>query len=77
MIGNSEQWEWLTISKPITAAAILVLLWVLESLAPMFANRDRRLSHDGSNLALGVINAVIAAALFSGAILAVTEWARQ
>ena len=77
MNGDMEQWTWLTGVKPAVAAGVLVVLWVLEAVAPMFAERRRRVSHDAANVALGLLNAVVAALLFGGAMLLVTEWARQ
>jgi len=69
--------SWLPSAKPAIAAGVLVVLWLLESIVPMFIERKRRLSHDVSNLALGLLNAVVAATLFGAAMLLVTEWARQ
>jgi sterol desaturase/sphingolipid hydroxylase (fatty acid hydroxylase superfamily) len=70
-------WPWLIRTKPALAASVLALLWLLESIAPMFVGRDRRTSHYFSNLALGLFNAAVVAVLFGGAALLVTEWARQ
>jgi sterol desaturase/sphingolipid hydroxylase (fatty acid hydroxylase superfamily) len=72
-----ETWTWLPSAKPAVAATALVLLWTLESVVPMFLGRERRASHDLSNLALGLINAGVVALLFGGAVLLVTEWARE
>lgn len=69
-----EQWAELARIKPISAAAALVVLWSLESVVPMFLQRRRRVSHDAANLALGAINAIVAAVLFGAATLLVTEW---
>jgi len=77
MNGQMEQWQWLTSAKPAIAAGVLVLLWLIESIAPMVAERRRRISHDLANILLGVINATIAGVLFGAAMLLVTEWARQ
>ncbi len=63
--------------KPIFAACALVTLWIIESVAPMFVERDRRLSHNAANLALGLINAVLMAVCFGTAMLFVTEWAQE
>jgi sterol desaturase/sphingolipid hydroxylase (fatty acid hydroxylase superfamily) len=62
-------------TRHIIAAATLAVLWVIESIAPMFVGRRRRFSHIVTNLALAAINAVVAAA-FSFTILLVTESAR-
>jgi len=77
MPDNAEQWNWLTGAKPAIAAGVLVLLWVLEAFVPMFVERRRRVSHDAANIALGLLNAALAAVLFGAAMLLVTEWARQ
>ena len=77
MPETAESWNWLTSAKPAVAAGALVLLWIVESLAPMFLERRRRISHSFANVALGVLNAMLAAALFGGVMLLVTEWARQ
>ena len=62
-------------SRQLIAAVMLAVLWAIESVAPMFPGRKRRLSHIATNLALAAINALIASG-FAFAILAVTEWAR-
>jgi len=74
---DTHQWTWLTSAKPAVAAGVLVLLWVLEAWAPMAVARGRRVTHNVANLMLGAVNALIAALLFGGAMLMVTEWARQ
>jgi sterol desaturase/sphingolipid hydroxylase (fatty acid hydroxylase superfamily) len=61
--------------KPAGAAAVLALLWALEGIAPMFEGRASRTRHGGANLALGIANAAVAALVFAGATLRVTEWA--
>lgn len=68
-------------AKPVLAAAVLALLWLLEGLIPMFegrfdGRRRDRVRHDAANVALGVANALVVAVLFAGATLFVTEWAR-
>lgn len=55
------------------AAAALALLWIAESVAPMFMGRERRVSHAASNFGLAAINALVAST-FAVAILGVTEW---
>ncbi|HAB16886.1 MAG TPA: sterol desaturase family protein [Verrucomicrobiota bacterium] len=67
--------SWLHHSRHFVAAVTLALLWWIESVAPMFSGRARRLSHVANNLALAAINALVASG-FALAILAVTEWAR-
>jgi len=59
------------------ATGMLVLLWILESIAPMFSGQKRRLSHDASNLILGLLNTALASLLFGASILFVTEWSRH
>ena len=50
--------DWLSISKPLIATALLVVLWTLESVVPMYAGRNRRIRHGLTNLGLGLINTV-------------------
>ena len=66
----------LTTYKPVVATVALALMWLLEGLIPMFEGRSERARHDASNLALGILNAVVAALIFAGATLVATEWAR-
>jgi len=63
------------LTKPAAAAAGLAVLWMLEGIAPMFEGRQARGRHGVSNLALGLGNAVLNAAVFAAATLLVTEWA--
>ena len=67
---------WLTYGRQLIAAAVLALLWTMESLAPMFSGRTRRLSHITTNLLLAAINALVASG-FAFAILGVTTWAHD
>lgn len=62
-------------SLPLLAALALGALWTLESLAPMFAHARDRAAHSLRNLALGLINAIVRAGVFTTLILLVTEWA--
>lgn len=64
-------------AKPIVAAAVLAVLWLIEGIAPMFEGRRKRALHDGGNLVLGVGNAAIAALVFAAATLWITEAARE
>lgn len=66
-----------TLAKPVVAAAVLAVLWLIEGVAPMFEGRRKRALHDAGNLVLGVGNAAIAAVLFAAATLWITEAARQ
>lgn len=61
-------------ARHVFAAVALAVLWTIESLAPMFVGRKRRLSHNATNLALAAFNAVVTSG-FAAAILQVTEWA--
>ena len=63
-------------NKQVIAAIILAILWMGESVAPMFEARRRRLAHGAANLALGVLNGALVSTFFAGATLLVTEWAR-
>ncbi len=77
-MGNElTTWPWLADAKPAAAAIMLVLLWSLESIVPMFGQRKGRVRHGAVNLALGAVNAVMASAIFAASMLFVTEWARQ
>lgn len=61
--------------KPILVATILAVLWALEAFYPMFHTAGRRLKHDISNIALGVMNAVLVGFVFAGLVLGITTWA--
>lgn len=63
-------------SRYIAAAAALAVLWALESIAPMFLGRARRVSHGLANVGLAVINGAVAFG-FAFAVLFVTEYARE
>ncbi|MBL4887332.1 MAG: sterol desaturase family protein [Flavobacteriaceae bacterium] len=63
--------------KPILIAAVFGLLWVLESAYPMFRFKGGKLKHDSSNIALGIMNAVIAGFVFATLVLTVTTWAME
>lgn len=60
--------------KPAVIAAALALLWTLESVAPQFLDRQRRLSHATHNLALGLLNAALVSVVFAAALVAAAEW---
>ena len=62
-------------SRMIAAGAALAILWAIESVAPMYAGRRRRVSHGAANLGLAALNAVVASA-FAFAVVDVTERAR-
>ena len=66
----------LTELKPLIAATLLVLLWTLEGVYPMFTHRGPRTPRFLGNVALGVVNGLCMALLFGGALLAATEFAR-
>ena len=57
------------------AALALATFWIIESVAPMFVGRSRRVSHLAANLGLAAINALVAAT-FAVLIIAVAEWTR-
>ncbi len=63
--------------RPAIAAGVLAILWIIESVAPMFSARSRRVSHGASNLALALINAAVTAVFFASALLYVTQWAGE
>jgi len=59
----------------VSAAVMLAVLWAIESVAPMFLNRKRRLSHGAANIGLSLINGALAFG-FAFLILYVTEYSR-
>ena len=61
-------------AKPALIAAALAVLWTLETVVPQFAGRQRRLSHYGHNLALGLLNAALVSVLFAAALVQSMEW---
>ena len=67
--------ESLTTFKPVVATVALALMWLIEGLIPMFEGRRERIRHDASNVALGILNALVAALVFASATLVATEWA--
>ena len=62
------------VSKPVAAAIVLAILWMLEGLLPMFEGSGQRGRPDISNIALGVGNSLVASVLFAAATLSITEW---
>ena len=70
-----ELLSWAGENRPLIAAILLVVLWTIESLAPMYSGRRRRVSHVATNLTLAGINALIASSL-AFVLLGVTEWAQ-
>ncbi len=65
-----------TTLKATGAAIALGVLWLVEGVLPMFEGRKDRVRHSLHNIALGVGNALVAAAIFAAATLFVTEAAR-
>ena len=74
---NGDAVKWLPYAKPAIATGLLIVLWVLEAVVPMYGGRERRLSHGAANVALGLFNAVVAAVLLGATFLAVTDWAQE
>ena len=68
----SELIDWLVAAQSWLAAGVLVILWGLESIVPMFRGRTRRLSHDAANLAVAVLNTIMLSAL-AFALVAATD----
>ncbi len=62
-------------ARVIAAGLALAVLWTIESVAPMYAGRRRRVSHGAANLALAALNAAVSA-VFAFAVVDVTERAR-
>lgn len=63
--------------KPILVATTLGVLWGLEAMRPMFHVKGGRLKHDISNIALGVMNAMLAGFVFASLVLGITTWAAE
>lgn len=63
--------------KPILIALVLAVLWVLEHWIPAYADRSNRLRHNAANLALGLLNALVVAALLAGMLQLVAGWSEQ
>jgi len=64
--------------KAVVAAAVLVVLWTLEGLAPFYeefpGRTGERVRHDLKNLGLGGANALLMALLAGGLFLALDAW---
>jgi sterol desaturase/sphingolipid hydroxylase (fatty acid hydroxylase superfamily) len=52
-------------AKLIATVTVLAVLWTLESLAPLFAGRQRRTRHIATNLAVGLFNSVVLGFIFA------------
>ncbi len=63
--------------RAIAATLFLALLWAAEGAWPMFLGRKRRAAHYARNAALGIVNAVVVATIFTGALLFATERAAR
>lgn len=72
-----ESMGWLTVSKPQVATVLLVVLWMIESVAPMYVGRQHRISHGLGNLALGLFNTLLVAVPFAAMMLLATRWAQE
>ena len=59
----------------VVAAVLLGVLWTVETVAPMFLGRARRVTHGASNLLLAALNAGVSY-FFAFGIVAVIEWSR-
>lgn len=69
--------DWLSISKPLAATSLLVVLWAAESVAPLYLQRRGRVRHGIRNLALGLVNTLAVAVPFASVMLVVTRWAEH
>lgn len=76
-MGEFHDSAWLVNAKPAAAAIMLVILWSLESIVPMFGQRKGRVRHGAVNLVLGAINSAMTPVIFAASMLFVTEWARH
>ncbi len=63
--------------KPVMFGGVLGVLIVLEHVWPMFDQKGKHYRHDASNLALGILNAVLVAACFSAVLVGLIEWAED
>jgi len=63
--------------KPVFIVVVLTILWTFESIRPMFSFSIKRIRHDLNNIALGIINAVLAGLMFSSLVFTVTTWAME
>jgi sterol desaturase/sphingolipid hydroxylase (fatty acid hydroxylase superfamily) len=62
---------------PAAAAVVLMLIWAGEGLAPLLSGRRHRTQHAARNLALGLSNGLLRAAIFPPLLLAVTLSCQQ
>ncbi len=76
-MSELESIDWLSISKPLAATVLLVVLWVLESIAPMYMERRERVQHGLRNLAWALVNTLVVALPFASLMLLVTQWSAQ
>ncbi len=74
---DGQDWSWAFPAKNAIVVAMLMALWIGESIAPMFAGRSRRVSHAVANGLLGVTNSVVSSMLFGTVLLVVTEWSSK
>lgn len=58
----------------LTAAIVLMTLWILESSIPFLANRRQRFRHAARNISVGAFNAIILAVLFAPLFVGLTGW---
>jgi sterol desaturase/sphingolipid hydroxylase (fatty acid hydroxylase superfamily) len=56
---------WIPAFRGTEAAVILAVLWTLEGLWPLVADRHGRTIHYAGNIALGLLNAAVTSALFA------------
>ncbi|GAB4133752.1 MAG: sterol desaturase family protein [Thermogutta sp.] len=68
--------DWSFLNKAWIATALLVVLYALESVAPMYSGRVGRVRHGLINLGLGWINSFAVALPATSMLYVVTEWAR-
>src|SRR6476659_6530039 len=57
------------------ATGVLLLLWLLETWLPVFADRPCRIQHAGRNLVIAGIHLAVIGLLFSSAVAAAAAWA--
>jgi sterol desaturase/sphingolipid hydroxylase (fatty acid hydroxylase superfamily) len=74
-MSPSDAATMLAASRAAVPGAVLAVLWTIESVAPMYVGRRRRLRHGAANLGLAALNAGVAYA-FAALVVAATAWSQ-
>src|SRR5437588_5160641 len=59
------------------SAGVLLLLWLLETWVPLFADRPQRLRHAARNLVIAGINLAVMGLVFATAAAGAAAWAER